>query len=344
MVHHYRSDILFAFGVAIALSLAWYVRNVLLLVYVSALFAVVLGPGIEGIQRVRICNWSPGRGLAAVLLLVGVLSLFVLFLVVALPPIFADIQSFARDLPGKVQRLQARVDNWPMVSELDPSILKEHAAEAVGGVFGFFRGIAGGVLRFFSFLILMAYFIIDGNRAFRWGLSLFSPRHRPRLESTLLRAERRVSKWLLGQLLLMLILGTSSAVVFGLLGVKYSYALAVFAGIANIVPIIGPIASVTLAAVIAAFDSWSKAAGVLIFYLVYQQIENAVLTPKIMRSTVDVPALAVIIALAIGGGLAGIIGALVAVPTAALISVILDEYVVHREPEVIHEPEVHPHV
>jgi predicted PurR-regulated permease PerM len=79
---------------------------------------------------------------------------------------------------------------------------------------------------------------------------------------------------------------------------------------------------------VAAFDSWSKAIAVLVFYLIYQQIENAYLTPKIMKTTVDLPALAVIIALTIGGSLAGILGALVAVPTAALIAVIVDEYVV----------------
>jgi predicted PurR-regulated permease PerM len=82
--------------------------------------------------------------------------------------------------------------------------------------------------------------------------------------------------------------------------------------------------------IVAAFDSWGKAAGVLIFYVVYQQLENAFLTPKIMKSTVDLPALAVIIALALGGSIAGILGALVAVPTAALVAVIIDEYVVKK--------------
>ena len=78
----------------------------------------------------------------------------------------------------------------------------------------------------------------------------------------------------------------------------------------------------------ASFDSWTKAAGVLIFYLAYQQLENAYLTPRIMKSTVDLPPLAVIIALLLGGSIAGVLGALVAVPTAALIAVIIDEYVV----------------
>jgi predicted PurR-regulated permease PerM len=120
--------------------------------------------------------------------------------------------------------------------------------------------------------------------------------------------------------------------VFALLQIKYFYALAVFAGVANIVPIVGPIAAVVLSGTVAAFDSWPKLAGVLVFFFVYQQIENAFLTPRIMKSTVDLPPLAVIIALSIGGTLAGVLGALVAVPTAALVAVLLDEYLVkpHR--------------
>jgi predicted PurR-regulated permease PerM len=104
------------------------------------------------------------------------------------------------------------------------------------------------------------------------------------------------------------------------------------AGAANIVPIVGPLTSVAVAALIAGWDSWSKLVGVLIFYFLYQQIESAFLTPRIMKSTLDLPPLAVIIALSMGGALAGVLGALVAVPTAALVAVLADEYLVkpHR--------------
>jgi len=104
----------------------------------------------------------------------------------------------------------------------------------------------------------------------------------------------------------------------------------VFAGLANIVPIVGPVASVLLAAVAAAFDSWMKVVAVLAFYAVYQQLENGFLTPRIMKATVDLPALAVVVALLIGGELAGLLGGLVAVPSAALIAVFVDEYLLQR--------------
>jgi len=139
-----------------------------------------------------------------------------------------------------------------------------------------------------------------------------------------------MQRWLYGQMLLMLILGSSSALVFGLLGVRYFYAFAVFAGVANFVPILGPIATVVVAGVVAGLDSWMKVVGVIIFYLVYQQVENAYLTPRIMRSAVDLPGVAVIVALTIGGELAGLLGAIVAVPTAALVATVVNDYLVRR--------------
>ncbi len=326
--NNHRSDILFTFFVALMFLLAWNVRNILLLIYLSILFAVVIGPAIGFVQRLHIGNWRPGRALSVILILATGIIALALFFVFALPPIFSDLQGFARDLPNKAQHVYDRIHNIPFLSRIDFGALEQHATDALGGALGVVSRIAGGVFAFFSWLIITAYFILDGERAFRWFLSLFPAAKRPRLEQTAIAAEKRASKWLLGQALLMLILGCLSLLVFGILHVKYFYALGVFCGLANIVPIIGPLVSVSLAVIVAAFDSWTKAAAVLAFYLIYQQLENAFLTPKIMKSTVDLPPLAVIIALALGGAIAGILGALVAVPTAALIAVILDEYIV----------------
>jgi len=101
-------------------------------------------------------------------------------------------------------------------------------------------------------------------------------------------------------------------------------------GLFNLIPIAGGIITIILAAGVAALDSWTKMAGVLIFYAIYINIENAYLTPRIMRSSVNLMGLTVLIALLCGTALAGIVGALVAVPTAALISVILEEYAVQK--------------
>ena len=102
-------------------------------------------------------------------------------------------------------------------------------------------------------------------------------------------------------------------------------------GLMNIVPIAGGVITILLVGLVAALDSWTKMAGVFIFYLVYVNIENAYLTPRIMRSSVNLMGLTVLIALIAGTELAGIVGALVAVPTAALIAVLIDEYLVQKD-------------
>jgi predicted PurR-regulated permease PerM len=147
-----------------------------------------------------------------------------------------------------------------------------------------------------------------------------------------------MGKWLLGQGALMLILGISSTILFLALDVRYAYALGVLMGIFNIIPIAGAIITVTLAILVAAIDSWGRVLGVAIFYAIYAQVETSFLTPRIMRSSVDLPGLAIIVALLLGAAFDGIVGAMVAVPTAVLVAVLLDEYAVKPEP-IIAKPQ-----
>jgi predicted PurR-regulated permease PerM len=140
-----------------------------------------------------------------------------------------------------------------------------------------------------------------------------------------------MSKWLFGQGLLMLILGISSTITFGLLHVRYFLLLGFLMGLFNIIPVAGGIITICLAAGVAALDSWTKMLGVIIFYVVYVNVENAYLIPRIMRSSVDLTGLTILVALLFGTALAGVAGALVAVPTAALIAVLLEEYAVQKD-------------
>ena len=331
MRQDHRTDILFAAALALLLYLAFQVINVLMLVYVAALFAVVLAPAIGLVRRIRIAGWRPGRGTAMLIILLGMITAVTIFFIFALPPIFRDLQAFAANLPQRIAEFSERIQKVPFLHGYDAERLQRLGSEFAGGAFGVFKGVAGGIFGLFTWLVLTAYFILDGQRAFQWGLSMFPVHHRERLERTLLRAEHRMRHWLVGQALLMLILGSSSMIVFAGMHLRYFYALAVLMGVANIIPIVGPMVSVTVASLVALTDSPAKLMGVLAFYFVYQQFETAFLTPRIMRSTVDLPPLAVIIALILGGTLAGVVGALVAVPTAALCAVLIDEYLVKKD-------------
>jgi predicted PurR-regulated permease PerM len=170
--------------------------------------------------------------------------------------------------------------------------------------------------------------MMEGEFAYHWFLSLFAAPRRRRLNKTLLAAKKRMSRWLLGQGLLMLCLGASSIAVFSILHVRYAILLGVIMGLLNIIPIAGAVVGVLLAGTVAALDSWTKMGGVFAFYFVYFQLENAYLTPRIMRHSVNLAGLAVIVALLCGTTLAGVVGAMVAVPTAALVAVLMDEYMV----------------
>jgi predicted PurR-regulated permease PerM len=161
-------------------------------------------------------------------------------------------------------------------------------------------------------------------------MALFPPHAAGRLENTLCRAGLRMRKWLSGQLLLMLILGSSSAIVFGAMQLRFFYLIALFAGLANFIPFAGPLATVILTASIAAIDSPWEALGVIVFYAVYQQVESAFLTPTIMRNEVKLSPVAVISALLLGGEAAGIAGAIVAVPSVALCSALIAEHLMER--------------
>ncbi|HKD79848.1 MAG TPA: AI-2E family transporter [Candidatus Angelobacter sp.] len=332
MANNHRSDILFFFGVALALWVAYTVRDVLMLIYVSALFAVVLSPAIGVIQKIHIGSWRAGRGFAVIFLVLMLVLLGTLFAVFALPPVYRDARNFSADWPRHMTEMTEGIKHLPFAAKIDPAALQKYAGEIVGGAGGLFLNLAGGIFGLFTAVILTAYFIIDGDRTFKWAVSLFPLSHQHRLSNTLLKAKGRMRNWLIGQGLLMLSLGTSSLVVYWALGLKYFYLLAMFAGIANIVPIAGPISAVILSSVVALLDSPEKLIGVIIFFAIYFQFESVFLSPRIMRHTLNLSPLAVIIALSLGGSLAGVVGALVSVPTAALVMVLVDEYLVKRKP------------
>jgi predicted PurR-regulated permease PerM len=139
-----------------------------------------------------------------------------------------------------------------------------------------------------------------------------------------------MDKWLLGQGSLMLILGVFSTITFLLLKVRYAYALGVVMGVLNIIPVLGGAIGITLALLSAAIDSWGSVVGVAVFYAIYLWIENSYLIPRIMQNRLNLPGLAVLISLLIGSSLAGVLGAMVSVPTAVLVAVLLEEYAVNK--------------
>jgi predicted PurR-regulated permease PerM len=318
------------------LALAWRLREVLLLIYVSALFAVVLMPAVSTIMRIQLRGGRHiSRGLAIALLLSIAFLAIATFLTLGLPPVVRDFHQFASDLPSRIPVIEARIERLPLADSLGVGVVAERAENAVSAtaeyVLTAFPNWVGSIFDLLAAFVLCVYFMLEGEYAYGWFMSLLSVENRLRLAVTLYRAEVRMSKWLFGQGLLMLILGVTSTAVFAILHVRYFFLLGVLMGLMNIVPIAGGVITILLAGLVAALDSWAKMAGVFIFYLVYINIENAYLIPRIMRQSVNLMGLTVLIALIIGTELAGIVGALVAVPTAALLAVLIEEYFVQTD-------------
>jgi predicted PurR-regulated permease PerM len=332
-----RSDIVFTFALGIGLAIAWQLREELALLYVSALFAVVLMPVIRGIQRIKIGKWSPGRGSAIAIILLAVGGAITLFVLFALPPVIRDMREFVKELPTRGPEMLNRLKHLPFASRLDIAALnarlQDYASNFVTYLITSVSTWASGLFKIIAGIVLTIYFLLEGEYAYNWVLSFFAPHRRERLNKTLLKADVRMGRWLLGQGALMLILGVYSTVFLSLLHVRYSYALGVIMGVTNIIPVIGALVSMALVVLCAAIDSWMRVVYVLIAYGIYAQVENSYLTPRIMQSSVDLPGLAIIVSLLLGSAIDGVVGAMVAVPTAVLVAVIVDEYAVQsKEP------------
>jgi predicted PurR-regulated permease PerM len=330
-----RSDIVFTFILALVCYLAWLVRDVLVLLYVSALFAVVLGPLVRSTSQFHIGRWRPFKGTAIFFLLLGAAALVTAFGFLALPPVIADLQQFGAEIPARLPGLLQNFKSIPLAEHLDTaeisSRLQDFASNAATYLLLSIRDWAGKLFNVVMGFVLTVYFILEGDSAYRWFLSFFPLEGRERLDKTLHRAEVRMGKWLLGQGSLMLILGVTSTIVYLSLHIRYAYALGMLTGLLNIIPVVGAAVCIGLALLVAAIDSWGRVLGVAVFYVIYLNVENSYLTPRIMRNRVGLPALAILVALLLGSALAGVLGALVSVPTAVLVAVLLDEYVVQKD-------------
>jgi predicted PurR-regulated permease PerM len=330
-----RGHILFTIGVLVLLAIAWAVRKELVIVYVSALFAAVLMPAVNGISERGIRGYHPSRPIAIIILMFSAALIFSLFFFVGLPPVIRDLSRFTEDLPHQIPDLVARFHKLPFVARLDVAAIASRAESALATTATYLVTSVplwlSHVADILIAVFLCIYFMLEGEHAYRFFLSLFPRQRRLRLDAALQRADQKISKWLLGQGLLMLILGLSSTVVFGFLHIRYFILLGFLMGLFNIIPVVGGIITITTVAIVAAIDSWTKVLGVLIFYVVYVNLENVYLVPRIMRSSVHLMGLTILVSLVFGTALAGVIGALVAVPTAALLSVLLEEYAVQKD-------------
>lgn len=319
-------------AVALLVAVLWVVRSALMLIYVSAIVAMGFSPVVRFIERPRRAG---ERGVPRTF------AIFTLYLIIlcgvamvglaVIPPLidqagelwsrapqaFADLQRFLirHKLMSQSVTIEEAVQNAPAGS----------GGSAVTTVLTAIWSVIGGVFGVVTILILSFYLLVDGKRMFEGMTRLFAHRSREKIESVARESVSKVGAWLSAQLILAAVMGVFAAAGLWLIGVPYFYVVALIAAVGETIPIVGPIVAGITAVAIALSLSPKLALIVGVYFLLLHQLEANILVPKIMEKRVGVSPVTVIIALLIGVELWGLIGAILAIPTAAILTVIVDE-------------------
>jgi predicted PurR-regulated permease PerM len=323
-------------AVTIALAVIWISRQVLTWIIVAIFLALALNPAVEALQR----RGMERRGLAVattfLLVIAGIIALGSLFI----PTLVNETRSFIEAVPGYFRdvtegrgplgRLAARYDLQQRVEEA----VQERGAGGLLGVSGTALELTRSVLTFVVAVVtitfLTLFMLLEGPRWLDRFYGLLPDESRERWRGIGRDIYRTVGGYVSGNLLISLIAGVTSTVVLLILGVPYAVALGLLVAILDLIPLAGA----TLAAIIVttvAFIDWVPAGiVVLIFFVVYQQIENHILQPLVYSRTVQLSPLAILIAVLIGAKIAGILGALAAIPVAGTIQVLLLAWLAER--------------
>jgi len=329
-------------AVALTVVLMWalfLVRGTLLVIYVSALFAVGLSPLVRMIERRHILLGKRRLPRAGAILVIyaAVIGGLVGLGFAVVPPMARQSQEFWKNAPEYLDQAQRQLVMWGLLTQ-DTSLkellsrMPAGSANMVGTVLGTVWGFVGGIFGLVTILLLTFYFLVESQSINAAFVRLFPRRRRARVSRISALVTVKVSAWLGGQALLGLIIGVISAIGLALMGVPYFFVLAVIAGIGEMIPMVGPLLAAIPAVLVALTVSPGLALGVALFFWGTQLLENNILVPKVMGDTVGLSAVMVIAALAIGTQLLGFAGALLAVPTAAILQVLFNElYLGQRE-------------
>jgi predicted PurR-regulated permease PerM len=309
----------------------WEVRDALLLIYISALVAIGLSPLVNDLERKRLMRQRVPRWAAILVIYVFIIAALIAVASMIIPAVVMQARDLAREFPQLLHQAQQwLIDHGVLTREISAQEAVQSASvsgaqDYLGFVANAVLGVIGGVFGVITVLVLAFYLLVDSSSLILVFLRLFPREKRPQVNDACRRVTNKISAWLGGQLLLAGIIGSTAALGLFLMGVPFFWVLALIAAIGEMIPIVGPILSAIPAVAVALSVSPTLALGVIIFFVGQQQLENHLLVPKIMQRQVGISPVFVIIALLIGGSLLGVMGAILAVPTAAILQVLFEE-------------------
>ncbi len=320
--------------VLLGFEFMWLIRNVIFLIFLS----ILLATGIEPLVRwLRKGPFNKGTGILVVYTLIFGILAAVLYLTV--PPLIEEVQRLIAGFtnPQTAKDAIAHIDNdfvrgiassfydnaGNLLQSVQPSAAGGAATSALSVGLSVFETLFSAITVF----VIAFYWLTERPLIKRFVFAFVSEDKRARGRTLWDSVEGKLGAWVRGQLLLMLFIGVLSGVGYTLMGLKFAFALAVFAALTELIPMVGPYIGGAPAVLIALTQSPTLALLVLGYIVVLQLIEGNILVPRIMESAVGVTPLTVIVGILIGSTLMGIGGALLAVPVAAAIQVIFNNIV-----------------
>jgi predicted PurR-regulated permease PerM len=336
--------------VAISLYLLYLLRKPISWILIAAFLAVALSPPVNVLAR------HMRRGFAITIVFLGLLAVPIALIALIVPPLINEANDFADKVPGYARdvteyvkendRLRDINDDYDITSKLEDEAGK--LPDRLGGAAGTLRdvgfGIVNSLFALITILVLTAFLLGSGRNWVDAMIRSRPPEQRVRLRRSLDNMASAVAGYVAGALLIALIAGVATYIVLAILGVPFRGPLALIAGLFSLIPLVGATLAAVLIGLITVFEDFPTTTIIwVIWAIAYQQFENHVIQPQVQKRTVNVQPFITIVAVLCGAKLLGVMGALVAIPIAASIQILLREYVDLRTLSIkAHPPEPPP--
>ena len=321
----------------IVLQILWISRHILAWIFIALFLALALNPAVDRLER-RVKRRGVATGIVFIAALIAIALIGLLFI-----PILVDqVNNFAQKVPDYLDDLTKGRGRLGFLQEKYHLVDKARNALDEGGASRLFglsgtalavaKGIVTAVVAALTIAFLTFFMLLEGPKWVDRFLSLLKPASRTRWQGVGHDIYRTVGGYVTGNLLISLIAGTLTAVVLRIMGVPYAIALGLIVAILDLIPLAGATIAAIIVGAIAFIHSVLAGIVVVVFFIVYQQLENHVLQPVVYGRTVQLSPLAVLISVLIGAELAGVLGALAAIPVAGTVQVLFLDWLRHRRP------------
>ncbi len=327
--------ILRTIGILLALGVVWVIKDVISLFFVSLLLAGVMYPFVRWMAAHRV-----PKGLSVFIFYFLLLGFLTVSFVLLIPAVARELGMLAGTysqsfdwLVGLREGIQGISDKYPFVHNLQASLgsLQEYFGQSVQGVLGYLTTLFGGLAGLVVVLVLAFYLIVEESAVKNLFRNLIPNEYQEMASDIIWQVINRLGDWLRGQLVLGLVIGGLYFVAFAIIGVPYPILLALFGGLLEFIPYVGPFIAAVPALILAASVSPLILVITLIAIVVIQQLENHLIVPKITQRSVGLNPIISILAVMIGGQTFGVVGALFAIPVATAASVVIFEFLRRRQ-------------